>query len=143
CMPDDPPGLSWRRCGGAPARRYRGARTPAQAQAAFCSHHSCRALVRRARLRGGGRGRAAGPETGSLQLPTTFRGAFQAPVASYRLRAPRMNTLPFSLSLRTRLLVASAVVQTVVLALLIANGIHVIERPRDTGGRGRARRRAT
>jgi diguanylate cyclase (GGDEF)-like protein/PAS domain S-box-containing protein len=38
-----------------------------------------------------------------------------------------MNTLPFSLSLRTRLLVASAVVQTVVLALLIANGIHVMD----------------
>ncbi len=38
-----------------------------------------------------------------------------------------MNTLPFSLSLRTRLLVASALVQIAVLALLIVNGIQVMD----------------
>ena len=38
-----------------------------------------------------------------------------------------MKTYPFLLSLRTRLLVASVLVQTVVLVLLILNGIHVMD----------------
>ena len=52
-----------------------------EAEAAVRAHHARRALVRRARLHRGRRGRAAAPEAGALQLPAALGRAGQAAVA--------------------------------------------------------------